>query len=202
MIHNGIDTDIFRPVDVKAKLKYNVENRFLILGVAAGWNSRKGLSDFIKLSKRLSLDDVIILVGLNQEQISQLPSNIIGLKKTENIDELVELYSSADLFVNFSTEETFGLTTAESMACGNPVLVQNSTACPEIVTEDTGFVIELHNIDGVLRAIEHLKAVGKQYYSDNCRSYVLKNLKKGDKYKEYAVLYKELLQKGRYFHRF
>lgn len=81
MIHNGIDTDIFRPVDVKAKLKYNVENRFLILGVAAGWNSRKGLSDFIKLSKRLSLDDVIILVGLNQEQISQLPSNIIGLKK-------------------------------------------------------------------------------------------------------------------------
>lgn len=202
MIHNGIDTDVFRPVDVKAKLKYNVENRFLILGVAAGWNSRKGLSDFIKLSKQLSLDDVIILVGLNQEQISQLPSNIIGLKKTENIDELVELYSSADLFVNFSTEETFGLTTAESMACGTPVLVHNSTACPEIVTEDTGFVIELHNIDGVLRAIEHLKVVGKQYYSDNCRSYVLKNLKKGDKYKEYAVLYKELLQKGRYFHSF
>ena len=194
VIHNGIDIDIFRPVgDVGAKLKYNIENKFLILGVATVWNTRKGLSDFIKLAKYLSSDDRIILVGLDQKQISKLPSNIIGLKKTENVSELVELYSSADLFVNFSIEETFGLTTAESMACGTPVLVYNSTACLEIVMEDTGFVVEPHDIDGALKAIQQLKLVGKQYYSDNCRSYILKNFRKEDKYKEYAALYQELL---------
>lgn len=194
VIYNGADTDVFRPVgDVGAKLKYNIENKFLILGVATVWNTRKGLSDFIDLAKYLSSDDRIILVGLDQKQISKLPSNIIGLPNTENMNELVELYSSADLFVNFSIEETFGLTTAESMACGTPVLVYNSTACPEIVTEDTGFVVEPHDIGGTLKAIQQLKLVGKQYYSDNCRSYILKNFRKEDKYKEYAALYQELL---------
>ena len=163
------------------------------MGVATVWNARKGLSDFIKLAKYLSSDDRIILVGLDQKQISKLPSNIIGLKKTENISQLVELYSSADLFVNFSMEETFGLTTAESMACGTPVLVYDSTACPEIVTEKTGFVIAPHNIDRALRAIQQLKLVGKQYYGNNCRSYILENFRKEDKYKEYAALYQELL---------
>lgn len=80
---------------LEQKLKYNIENKFLILGVATVWNARKGLSDFIKLAKYLSSDDRIILVGLDQKQISKLPSNIIGLKRTENISELVELYSSA-----------------------------------------------------------------------------------------------------------
>lgn len=193
VIYNGVDTDVFRPVGVGAKLKYNIENKFLILGVATVWNARKGLSDFIKLAKYLSSDDRIILVGLDQKQISKLPSNIIGLKRTENISELVELYSSADLFVNFSMEETFGLTTAESMACGTPALVYDSTVCPEIVTEKTGFVIAPHNIDRALKAIQQLKLVGKQYYGNNCRSYILENFRKEDKYKEYAALYQELL---------
>ncbi|MFK2340125.1 hypothetical protein ACIXMT_19310 [Bacteroides fragilis] len=50
VIYNGVDTDVFRPVGVGAKLKYNIENKFLILGVATVWNARKGLSDFIKLA--------------------------------------------------------------------------------------------------------------------------------------------------------
>lgn len=193
VIHNGVDVNVFRPVRSRARAKYNIKDRFLILGVATVWDARKGLSDFIKLAEHLSSDEKIILVGLNQKQISQLPSNIIGLKKTENVDELVELYSSADLFVNFSMEETFGLTTAESMACGTPVLVYNSTACPEIVTDETGFIIEPHDIDKVLSTVKLLKSVGKQFYSNNCRSYILKNFRKEDKYEEYASLYREFL---------
>ena len=193
VIHNGVDINVFRPVGDKAKLKYNMENHFLILGVATVWNVRKGLSDFIKLAENLSSDDRVILVGLSQKQISQLPPNIIGLQKTENVEELVNLYSSADLFMNFSVEETFGLTTVESMACGTPALVYNSTACPEIVTEETGFIIEPHSIDEALNVIKHIKSVGKQYYADNCRSYVLKKFRKEDKYKEYVALYQELL---------
>ena len=193
VIHNGVDINVFRPVGDKAKLKYNMEKHFLILGVATVWNVRKGLSDFIKLAENLSSDDRVILVGLSQKQISQLPPNIIGLQKTENVEELVNLYSSADLFMNFSVEETFGLTTVESMACGTPALVYNSTACPEIVTEETGFIIEPHSIDEALNVIKHIKSVGKQYYADNCRSYVLKKFRKEDKYKEYVALYQELL---------
>ena len=91
VIHNGVDINVFRPVGDKAKLKYNMEKHFLILGVATVWNVRKGLSDFIKLAENLSSDDRVILVGLSQKQISQLPPNIIGLQKTENVEELVNL---------------------------------------------------------------------------------------------------------------
>ena len=61
VIHNGVDINVFRPVGDKAKLKYNMENHFLILGVATVWNVRKGLSDFIKLAENLSSDDRVIL---------------------------------------------------------------------------------------------------------------------------------------------
>lgn len=194
-IHNGIDTSIFTPTASDARNRYGIGDRFLILGVATHWDKRKGLSDFIELSKRLSKDEVILLVGLSEKQISSLPSNIIGIQKTENILKLVELYSSADLFVNFSVEETFGMTTAESMACGIPVLVYNSTACPEIVTKETGFVIEPYDIAKAYEIIGRLKKQGKRFFRDACISYVRKNFKKEDKYQEYADLYDEILHK-------
>lgn len=193
VIHNGFDMKIFYPVESEMRLVYGLEKKFIILGVATVWNNRKGLNDFITLSKRLSSDEVIMLVGLNDKQISELPNNIIGIKNTENACVLAELYSSADLFANFSEEETFGLTTVESMACGTPVLVYNSTACPEIVTEQTGFVIKPHDIDGAFGVIKQVKSIGKQYYSDHCCSYAQTNFSKEDKYKEYVALYNELL---------
>ena len=47
--------------------------------------------------------------------------------------------------MNLSVEESFGLTTAEALACGVPAIVYNSTACPEIVSSDTGIVVEKNN---------------------------------------------------------
>ena len=193
VIHNGVDLNCFCPSETNIRQQYSLGDKFIILGVATVWNKRKGLSDFLQLAKLLSSNEQIILVGLNRRQISRLPSNIIGLEKTENICELVELYSGADLFVNFSVEETFGLTTAESMACGTPVLVYNSTACSEIVTEDTGFIVEPHDIGKTLCIIKHLKSVGKQYYSYKCYAHIRQFYNKVDKYREYATLYEELL---------
>ena len=46
-------------------------------------------------------------------------------------------------------EETFGLTTVEAMSCGTPVVVYDSTASPELVTIETGFLGELHDIVGI-----------------------------------------------------
>lgn len=91
------------------------------------------MAEFLELSKKISDSDVIVLVGLSKEQILNLPSNVIGIERTENQKELAQLYSRANVFVNPSKEETFGLVTAEAMACGTPVIVYDSTACAEIV---------------------------------------------------------------------
>lgn len=153
-IYNGVNYDIFRPMDsMNVRKKYNLGDNFVILGVASNWNDQKGLNEFLELSKKLSDNELIVLVGLTESQISSMPDNIVGIARTENQTELAELYSAANVFVNTSKEETFGLVTAEAMACGTPVIVYDSTACAEIVSEEYGFVIRNNKSDEILENI-------------------------------------------------
>ncbi|NDW11792.1 glycosyltransferase [Bacteroides sp. 214] len=190
-IYNGIDTTLFVP-SPNVKRKYNLENKFLILGVSSVWDNRKGLEDFKTLAAQLKADERIMLVGLTKKQIKELPFNIIGIERTENLNQLVELYSSADLYISFSMEETFGMTIAESMACGTPALVYNSTACPEVVSEETGFVVEPHDMNAVREAINVLKN-STQDYKQQCRDRVLAHFDKGKQWENYIHLYNTLI---------
>ena len=80
----------------------------VLIGVASTWEKRKGLKDFLKLSKFLNSNQKLLLVGLSKKQMFSLPKNIIGISKTENKQELVDLYSVSDIFLNPSVEETVG----------------------------------------------------------------------------------------------
>ena len=195
MIYNGLDLNIFKPNPNISKIRelYQIQNLFLILGVASPWSQRKGFEDFLQLSKFLKNDEVIILVGLNDNQQKNLPSNIIGLSKTENKEQLVALYSAADVFINLSVEETFGLTTAEALACGTPAIVYNATACPEVIDNETGIVVEKKDLKSLVYAISRIKQNGKEYYSKKCRERVIKNFNKSERLQEYFELYKSLL---------
>ncbi|MDU1414423.1 MAG: glycosyltransferase [Clostridium sp.] len=195
VINNGIDVDTFKPLDSKDKIdkKYNIQGKKIILGVSNIWDERKGLKDFLKLSQIIDDSFVIVLVGLNDDQIKELPSNIIGIRRTENIEELAELYSAAMVLVNTSVEETFGLVTVEAMACGTPVIVYNSTALPEEVGEKCGYVVEKRNVSQVIDAIKKIDIEGKEYFAEHCRNRVKSLYRKQDKYQEYMNLYKEIL---------
>lgn len=57
------------------------------------------------------------------------------------ISDLVALYNAADVFVTTSMGEGFGLTIAEAMACGVPVIAQDCSAISELV-EDAGVLIQ------------------------------------------------------------
>ena len=61
-----------------------------------------------------------------------LPKNLdTWMGWSEN--DLVGLYNAADVFLTTSRGEGFGLTIAEAMACGVPVIAQNVSAIPEVV---------------------------------------------------------------------
>lgn len=49
------------------------------------------------------------------------------------VEDLVALYNAADVFLTTSRGEGFGLTIAEALACGTPVIGQNVSAIPEVV---------------------------------------------------------------------
>lgn len=195
VIQNGIDIDIFKPSSNTADVrkKYGAENKFLILGVASPWSHRKGLHYFIELSKLLTEDYQILLVGLNASQIKNLPKNIIGLERTENVQKLAELYSTADVFFNPTLEDTFPTTNLEAQACGTPVITFNSGGSPEMISTKTGIVVNKGHIKGALKAIYEIRQKGKCFYTKNCRKRIVDNFNKENKFNEYIDLYEQLL---------
>ena len=196
-IYNGIDTNIFHPV-INAKFlvnnRYRIQESKIVLGVSNIWNERKGLDDFVSLRSLLSTDYLILLIGLNRSQISSLPKGIIGLERTDNVEQLVEIYSAADIYVNFSREETFGLTTVEAMSCGTPVLAYDTTALPEIISGNTGVVVSLGDIRAAAKHIREICEMDKDIYSYSCRERVVSMFEKRKSILEYLNLYEKLLQ--------
>ena len=196
LINNGINTDVFKPSSSRSfRTIHGLENKFLMMGVASIWSPLKGLKDFIELSKHLNSDYQIVLVGLSREQIEQLPDNILGIERTERVEELAELYASCDVYVNPTYEDNFPTTTLESLACGTPVITYKTGGSPEAIDEFTGIVVEQGNIGKLIDAFEMVKNKGKQYYSDACVNRAHRLYKKEDRYQEYIELYEKLIEK-------
>ena len=131
-IHNGVDIDKFRPMDGnRIRDKHKLDGKFVILGVASPWNTRKGLDDFYRLRTMLSDEFAIVMVGLKPKQIEKLPEGIIGIARTESQQELAEYYSMADVFVNLTYLDTFPTVNLEALACGTPVITYRTGGSPE-----------------------------------------------------------------------
>lgn len=141
VVYNTINREIFKPTSGNFRERYGLEHRKIILGVASVWDERKGLKDFIALSEMLDERYKIVLIGLSDSQIEALPSGILGLPRTNSMQELAESYSAADVFVNPSTEETFGMTAMEARCCGTEAIVYQDTACEEIVNQFGGIAV-------------------------------------------------------------
>lgn len=190
VIYNGIDLSVFRPRETDFRKKHSLEGKTILLGVANPWSERKGLSVFKELSNKLGINYKIVLVGLEQKQIKELPYNILGLPKTDSTSRLTEIYSAADYFINPSIEETMGLVTVEAIACGTPAIVSNSTAVPEMLDNKCGLVVEENNSEGFFEIIESIE---KKFKLEDLLEHAQK-FSKEDRFAEYIDLYKEILK--------
>lgn len=195
-IYNGVDINVFKPNDNNTQItrkKYGLDNNdFVMIACATTWGESKGIYDYIELSKHLKENERLLLVGIDDEWKKKLPANILSISRTESIQELVELYSSADVVLNLSYQETFGLTTVEGLACGTPGIVYNSTASPELITDNTGIIVDPGNISDVILAIQTIKRNGKGFYTEFCRSRALDFFNSKNNYMKYMDLYETL----------
>ena len=133
---------------------------------------------------------------MTDAQINALPNGIVGIRRTQSQHELAELYSAADIVLSLSRAETFGLTIAEGMACGTPAIVYNTTAVPELITPQTGLIIDnIGDIDSLIAAIETICSNGKEHYSEACRKHAEQNFDKDKCFAKYIELYNEILAK-------
>lgn len=131
VIHNGIDTEHFKPLENDFKLVQGIQNKKMVLGVATAWNEMKGLADFYELANRLGKDYQVVLVGLTEQQQKQIPKNILGLKRTTSVKELAYIYSAADVFLNLSYCETYPTVNLEVRACGTPIITYRTGGSTE-----------------------------------------------------------------------
>lgn len=152
--YNPIDRSVFKPTPSDFREKYGLTDKKIILGVSGVWTDRKGLYDFYELAEKLGSDYKIVLVGLTDPQIAALPPAILGLPRTNSGEELAAIYSAADLFVNPSREETFGMTTLEALCCGTPAIVYKNTACVELVSKYGGTAVDF-GVDFLYAEILH-----------------------------------------------
>ena len=193
IIYNGINSSLFTPQLDVVKAQLDLPNKKILLALATSWSQSKGLSDFLQLAEMLPEEYQVVLVGLPQEQIEVWPKRITTRPRTDSVEELVRYYSVADVVLNLSRAETFGLTTVEGLACGTPSVVYNTTASPELVTPQTGRVVEQGDLDGVIKAVEELCAEDREVLRKRCREHALAHFDREEKYDMYLDLYEKLL---------
>lgn len=192
VINNGIDLDVFKPTPSNFREKYSLQDKVVILGVLMGIDQKKGIDYFFELSKILDDNKKIVIVGMDDQSISKLPPGIIGINRTNNQQELAEIYTAADVFLNCTLEDTFPTVNIEALACGTPVVTFKTGGSPEIVDENVGAVVEQGNIKEALKQIDAV--LKKENVSEKCRAKAVGTYDASKKFNEYIDLYFEVLK--------
>lgn len=212
VINNGVDTTIFKPIKSDVRIQYGIGNRKMIFAVAAGLSKRKGSDYLLQLPTLLNDDEVLVIVGLSKKQIRLLPNTkkIIGIQRTKTADELVGLYSEADVFINPTLEDNFPTTNIEALACGTPVVTFNTGGSIECVLDDeiivsnsgdiiktkVGAVVPQKDINALLNVAREICLEGKSKYQEKCREKAVKRYNKVMQYKKYIELYNNIYSRN------
>ena len=143
VIRNGVDTSIFKKSSSDFKKTHNIENKKVILCISQFWIAKKGIYDIIEVSKKLSDEFVIVLVGKMNVDV-ELPQNIIHIEQTYNVKEIVDIYSSSDVLFNPTYEDTYPTVNIEAAACELPVVCYKTGGAVESV--DPNYIVEQGDI--------------------------------------------------------
>ena len=175
VINNGIDLSVFKPTESDFRVKYGLTDKKIILGVASVWEKRKGFNDFLELAKLIDDSYRIVLVGVNDKQLKMLPSSVIGIKRTNNVKELAEIYTAADVLFNPTYEDNYPTVNLEAQACGTPVITYPTGGSMESVPSEN-VVNSVNEFYELLRSSKEL-VIAKTSFS------------KQEKYSDYVRLY-------------
>ena len=155
VVHNTIDRSVFKPTMGDFRAKYHLENKKIVLGVASAWSGEKGLPDFVRLAQMLGTDYAVVLVGLTQRQIGTLPKSVIAIERTNSVRELAQIYTTADVFVNLTYQDTYPTVNLEAQACGTPCLTYRTGGSVETVPPEN--VVDRGDLEGMVMKIRSLE---------------------------------------------
>ena len=192
-IHNGIDLTVFKPtINEELRKKYGIERKKIILGVALPWSIYKGYNDFLKLRELLSEEYAIVMVGLSEKQMLELPKGIIGITRTDSAKELAELYTLADVMVNTTYCDNYPTVNLEAIACGTPVITYETGGSPESIDENTGIIVKQGDILSLKEAIVRICKHSSKY-KQFCINKAQRVFEKNKCFESYLDIYNKYL---------
>lgn len=188
-IHNGVDTEFFKPVESDLRTELGLEGKFVILAVANKWMLDVNAETLKVVTDGLDDDSVMLMIGCNEEQKKNLPKSVVTMDYIRDMDKLRKVYSMADVFVNCTREESFSLANVEPQACGTPTITYCNTGAGETVDNSNSFSVETGKAFALLDKICEIKKNGKETYSEGCRKFVSEKFDKDINYMKILDLY-------------
>ncbi len=176
VIQNGINVTTFSPTKSSLREKYQLNDKFVILGVAAVWDKRKGVDYFIKLSSRLPENFTIVLIGVEKKMQNIFPKNILTLPRINSKEELAKWYTLSDVFVNTTLEDNYPTTNLEAQACGTPCITFATGGSIESVPKAN--VVCKGDIDKLVKVIKNIVKNKSEIIFENEIFNISKTIKK------------------------
>lgn len=203
VIYNFIDTTRFKPCPNERVRKRLAPNGEKVLIHTSNFRPVKRVPETIKILNlvRQEVPTKLALIGDGPDRSEcerltrelQLQQDVIFLGKQ---DCMVELLSSADLFLMPSQSESFGLAALEAMACGLPVVSSSVGGLPELnIHNQTGFIAEIGDVEQMAKYALRLLQNEKQYaiFSQNARERAVQQFDTSLILPKYLAYYEKVL---------
>ncbi len=164
VIYNFVDTEFFRRRDeAPCRSKFADKDEFILMHIS-NFRPVKRMEDLIEIVDRIRKDFKVKLLligdGPMRSRLQQicreknLEDNVVFLGKQTCI---VDLLSIADLYLQTSQTESFGLSALEAMSCSVPVISSRAGGTPEVVQDGiTGYLEDVGDIEAMADKVKHL----------------------------------------------
>ncbi len=206
-IPNGIDLEIYRPLDSETcRQSLNIPPDKKVLMVAAQYlnDYRKGGDLLIKILASLppsvKADSILLAIGDRGEALAEASGfSMVNLGYVSDESRKAIAYSAADMFIFPTRADNLPLVLQESMACGTPMVSFNVGGVPDLVRPGiTGFLAEPENVPEFCSAIEELLDNDslRADMARNCRAVAEAEYSLDLQAQRYIELYREKLATG------
>jgi glycosyltransferase involved in cell wall biosynthesis len=205
VIPNGLDTNVYKPLEKKAcrdSLGIPADKTVLLFAAQSLKDPRKGgdllLNALQKIPQNLAENIVLLMLGEESEILKNevnIPMITLGYIGGDRVKAIA--YSAADIFVFPTRADNLPLVIQESMACGTPTISFDVGGVSELVRpRDTGLLAEPENIDDfaekIVNLVENMHM--RQHMSAQCRITAEKEYSLDLQTKRYITLYKDIIQ--------
>lgn len=197
VVHNGIDLDVFHPRETKMlRDVHRLTDEKIIVHVTPDFDDpRKGGRFVIDLARRLTSENVkIIIIGVTNP-IKNCPENVIAVNRTQNQQQLAEYYSLGDVFLMASEMENFPTVCLEAICCGTPVIGVDRGGTHETAPSPYGLFVPYRDMELLEQTVRELFAGRIQLAtSEQCAQYGREHYDKNLMAANYLKIYAEMVK--------